>query len=309
MVDEDGALGTTPYVRYAINPEGDPTVYGIFRREGIIHSKPLKALASHRLASSREGHLDWLDGRFALRALIDVELRDLDDVGIKADVYRLRKAAFNKKDLEERDRELSRDWAQWYHAKEQVHNRLVKVRVRTRLYDAFKDNRAVPRWLQQGRNGPGPNYIFEGPHYVNQTRRPARLDDDQTLVPTPITRTNPLPLNPPTSVKSHHRDSNPSPPPPRTASTRAQSGGVQKNKGKRPARRVAQPLVLPDIFITPKPHCGFIPQVLKDQAKANEADKACRARHNHDKSPFWEDLPDDWDFDHYDHWDVNPGTD
>src|SRR6266403_1536349 len=25
MVDEDGALGTTPYVCYAINPEGDPT--------------------------------------------------------------------------------------------------------------------------------------------------------------------------------------------------------------------------------------------------------------------------------------------
>ncbi len=74
MVDEDGALGTTPYVRYAINPQGDPTVYGIFRRDGIIHSKPLKALASHRLGTSREGHLDWLDGRFTLRALIDTEL-------------------------------------------------------------------------------------------------------------------------------------------------------------------------------------------------------------------------------------------
>ena len=84
-------------------------------------------------------------------------------------MYRLRKAAFDKKDLEERDRELSRDWARWYHAKEQVHNRLVKARVRMRLYDAFKDNRAVPRWLQQGRNSPGPNYVFEGPHYVNQT--------------------------------------------------------------------------------------------------------------------------------------------
>ena len=67
---------------------------------------------------------------------------------------------------------MSRDWAQWYHAKEWVHNRLVKVRVRTCLYDAFKDNRVVPRWLQwlqQGRNGPGPNYVFEGPCYVNQT--------------------------------------------------------------------------------------------------------------------------------------------
>ena len=83
-----------------------------------------------------------------------------------------------------------------------------------RLYDAFKDNRAVPRWLQQGRNGPGPNYVFEGPRYVNQTRRPARPDDDQTLVPTPITCTNPLPPDPPTPVESHHRDSNPSPPPP-----------------------------------------------------------------------------------------------
>src|SRR6266478_2530328 len=29
-VNEDGTLGTTPYVRYAINPQGDPTVYGIF---------------------------------------------------------------------------------------------------------------------------------------------------------------------------------------------------------------------------------------------------------------------------------------
>ena len=66
--------------------------------------------------------------------------------------------------------------------------------------------------------------------------------------------------------------------------------------------------MLPNIFITPEPHRSFIPQVLKDQAKANEADKercACRDR---DKSPSWGDLPDDWDFDHYDHWDVNPAT-
>ncbi len=71
-------------------------------------------------------------------------MRDLDDIGVEADVYHLRKAAFDKKDLEERDRELSWDWAQWYHAKERVHNRLVKARVRTCLYNAFKDNRAVP---------------------------------------------------------------------------------------------------------------------------------------------------------------------
>jgi len=101
MVNEDGALGTTPYVRYAIDPKGDPTVYRIFQQEGIIYSKPLKALASHRLGSSREGHLDWLNRRFALHALIDTELRDLNDVGVEADVYHLRRAAFNKKDLEE----------------------------------------------------------------------------------------------------------------------------------------------------------------------------------------------------------------
>ncbi len=90
-------------MRYAINPQGDPTVYGIFQRDGIIHSKPLKALASHRLGTSREGHLDWLDGRFALRALIDTELRDLDNLGVEADVYHLRKVAFDKKELEEQD--------------------------------------------------------------------------------------------------------------------------------------------------------------------------------------------------------------
>src|SRR6266478_3221704 len=201
-VDEDGTLGTTPYVRYAINPEGDPTVYGIFRQDRIVHSKPLKALASHQLGTSREGHLDWLDGRFALRALIDAELQDLDDVGVEADIYRLRKVAFDKKDLEERDRELSRDWAQWYHAKEQVHNRLVKAWVRTRLYDAFKDNRAVPQWVQQGRNGPGPNYVYEGPRYVNQIPQPPQPDDNQTLVPMPITRTNLLQQQQPNSIRS-----------------------------------------------------------------------------------------------------------
>ena len=66
---------------------------------------------------------------------------------------------------------------------------------------------------------------------------------------------------------------------------------------------------LPAIFITPEPHHSVVPQVLKDQAKANEADKACRTRPSRDKSPAWEDLPDDWDFDHYDDWDANPGTD
>jgi len=143
-----------------------------------------------------------------------MELRDLNDIGIEADVYRLRKAAFDKKELKERDQELSWDWAQWYHAKEHVHNRLVKARVRTCLYDAFKDNRAVLRWLQQGRNSPGPNYVYEGPRYVNQTPRPLRLDDNQTLIPMPITRTNPLPPNPPNSTRSHYCDTNPSPPPP-----------------------------------------------------------------------------------------------
>ncbi len=88
-------------MHYAINPQGDPTVYGIFQRDGIVHSKPLKALASNRLGASCEGHLDWLDGQFALRTLIDAELQDLDDVGVEADIYRLRKAAFNKKELEE----------------------------------------------------------------------------------------------------------------------------------------------------------------------------------------------------------------
>src|SRR6266478_4664240 len=124
----------------------------------------------------------------------------------------------------------------------------------------------------------------------------------------PITHTNPLLPNPPNSTQSHHRDTNPAPPPPCTTSTRAQSGRVQKNKGKQPARP-ARPLVLPDIFITPKPHHGIVLQVLKDQAKANEADKARHTHHDRDKSPSWGDLPDEWDFDHYDHWDMNPRTD
>ncbi len=70
-----------------------------------------------------------------------------------------------------------------------------------------------------------------------------------------------------------------------------------------------QPLKLPTIFVTPEPHCSFVPQVLKDQAKANEADKEHCMQRDHDKSPSWGDLPDNWDFDHYNHWDVNPATD
>jgi len=111
MVDEDGALGTTPFVHYAINSQGDPTVYGIFRQDRDIHSKPLKALASSQLGSPHEGHLNWLDGQFALRALINSEFLNLDDVGVEADIYQLRKVAFDKKELEEQDRELSQDWA------------------------------------------------------------------------------------------------------------------------------------------------------------------------------------------------------
>src|SRR6266481_5511463 len=74
-----------------------------FFDEGIVHSKPLKALASHQLGTSCEGHLDWLDGQFALHTLIDAELRDLDDVRVEANIYHLRKAALDKKDLEEQD--------------------------------------------------------------------------------------------------------------------------------------------------------------------------------------------------------------
>ncbi len=65
-VNEDGTLGTTPFVCYAINTQGDPTVYGIFQQDGDIHSKPLKALASSQLGTSHEGHLDWLNSKFAL---------------------------------------------------------------------------------------------------------------------------------------------------------------------------------------------------------------------------------------------------
>src|SRR6266403_4709005 len=129
---------------------------------------------------------------------------------------------------------MSQDWAQWYHAKEWVHNRLVKAQVQTCLYDAFKDNRAVPRWLQQGRNGPGPNYTYEGPQYTTQTPRPPQPDDGQTLFPTPITKTEPLPPSPPLPPpeRSHYCNNDPTPPPPVTSSTCAQTGWIQKNKGK-----------------------------------------------------------------------------
>ncbi len=30
MIDEDDTLGATPYVCYAVNPQGDPTIYGLF---------------------------------------------------------------------------------------------------------------------------------------------------------------------------------------------------------------------------------------------------------------------------------------
>ncbi len=105
------------------------------------------------------------------------------------------------------------------------------------LYDAFKDNWAIPRWLQQGRNSPGPNYIFEGPHYINQTPRPLRPDDGRTLIPTPITKTDSLPPVPPNSKRSHHHDTNLPPQPPQTHSTRVQSGRIQKNKGKQTAHQ------------------------------------------------------------------------
>src|SRR6266403_3168728 len=174
-----------------------------------------------------------------------------------------------------------------------------------RLYDAFKDNQAVPQWLQQGRNGPGPNYVFEGPWYINQTPRPPRPNDGQTLVPTPITKTNPLPPPPLNSTRSHYHDNNPPPQPLRTSSTQAQSGHIQKNKGKQAARQpqLAQPLELPAIFVTPEPHCGHIPQILKDQAQANKAEKEHHTCQECDNSPSWGDPPDNWDFDHYDHWD------
>jgi len=66
------------------------------------------------------------------------------------------------------------------------------------------------------------------------------------------------------------------PPPLATLSTHTQRGGIQKNKGKQIAhrRKPLPPLEMPTIFITPKPHTTFIPQILKDQACANKEDKA-----------------------------------
>jgi len=128
-------------------------------------------------------------------------------------------------------------------------------------------------------------------------------------VPTPITQTNPLPPPPPNSTRSHHRNTDPLPQPLVTSSTQAQSGGIQKDKGKWTAHQLAQPLVLPNIFITPEPHHGFVPQILKDQAKANKANKKRHTRQDPDRPPSWGDLPDNWDFDQYNNWDANPGTD
>ncbi len=61
---------------------------------------------------------------------------------------------------------------------------------------------------------------------------------------------------------------------------------------------------MPAIFVMPEPHTTFILQILKDQAHTNEKDKERQTRHSHDISPSWEDLPDNWDFDQYDHWDA-----
>jgi len=66
---------------------------------------------------------------------------------------------------------------------------------------------------------------------------------------------------------------------------------------------------MPAIFVTPKPHHGFIPQILKDQACTNESKKEYRTRRECNKFPSWDNLPDDWDFDHYNNWDINPATD
>jgi len=66
---------------------------------------------------------------------------------------------------------------------------------------------------------------------------------------------------------------------------------------------------MPAIFVTPEPHTTFILQILKDQAQANKEDKARRTHHSHNVSPSWEDLPDNWDFDHYNHWDAPTALD
>jgi len=61
---------------------------------------------------------------------------------------------------------------------------------------------------------------------------------------------------------------------------------------------------MPAIFVTPEPHTTFIPKILRDQACANEKEKERRSHHNCNISPLWDDLPDTWDFNHYDNWDA-----
>jgi len=58
-------------------------------------------------------------------------------------------------------------------------------------------------------------------------------------------------------------------------STRAQTGRIQKNKGKQIAcqRRLLPLLEMPAIFVMPEPHTTFILKILKDQAHANEKEK------------------------------------
>ncbi len=88
------------------------------------------------------------------------------------------------------------------------------------------------------------------------------------------------------------------------------NGWIKKNKGKQ-ITQWQQPLLsldMPAIFITPKPNQTHIPQILKDQAKANKKDKAHHTHCDHNKSPSWDDLPDSWDFNNYNHWDINPTT-
>jgi len=71
------------------------------------------------------------------------------------------------------------------------------------------------------------------------------------------------------------------PPPPKTTSTHAQDRQINKNKGKQIAQwqQPLPPLDMPVIFITPEPDWTVVPQVLKDQAKANEAKKECHTCH------------------------------
>jgi len=66
---------------------------------------------------------------------------------------------------------------------------------------------------------------------------------------------------------------------------------------------------MPAIFIMPEPHTSFIPRVLKDQARANKKEKERQAHHSCNISPSWDDLPDSWDFNHYNNWDAPTTSD